>query len=120
MAGSGEELIIKNVSIVEKRDGLFWHQQRMKPIRSYSLYFDTDYGGDIDEKFLGDNIFSLLFVNSPIEKFLREGASFPDSVLKEIKKERGWVDLAVGVTNGNPWIKLYSWRAEYGALFDVE
>ena len=75
MAGSGEELIIKNVSIVEKRDGLFWHQQRMKPIRSYSLYFDTDYGG---------------------------------------------VKLAVGVTNGNPWIKLYSWREEYGALFDVE
>jgi len=47
-------------------------------------------------------------------------ASFPDSVLKEIKKERGWVELAVGVTNGNPWIKLYSWREEYGALFDVK
>lgn len=51
---------------------------------------------------------------------LRLRASFPDSVLKEIKKERGWVELAVGVTNGNPWIKLYSWREEYGALFDVE
>lgn len=51
---------------------------------------------------------------------LRLRASFSDPVLKEIEKGCGWVEAAIGVTNGNPWIKIYYWRAEYGALFDVE
>lgn len=107
MAGSGEELIIKNVSIVEKRDGLFWHQQRMKPIRSYSLYFDTDYGGGIDEKFLGDNIFSLLFVNSPIEKFLREGEwKINFSIVEESVTGLGsyvWFGYEIDFSGGIEW-----------------
>lgn len=53
-------------------------------------------------------------------EILRGGASFSDSVLKEIEKGCGRVEAAIGVTNGNPWIKLYCWRAEYGTLFDVE
>ena len=32
----------------------------------------------------------------------------------------GGYNTSTGVTNGSPWIKVYCWRAEYGALFDVE
>lgn len=112
MAESGEEVVITNVSIMEKgdglfwRDGLFWDQQRMKPIRSYSLYFDTDYGGDIDEKFLGDNIFSL-FVNSPIEKFLREGEwKINFSIVEESVNGLGsyvWFGYEIDFSGGIEW-----------------
>lgn len=107
MAGSGEEVIITNVSIMEKRDGLFWHQQRMKPIRGYSLSFDTDYGGDIDEKFLGDNIFSLLFTNSPIAKFLREGEwKINFSIVEESVNGSGsyvWFGYEIDFSGGIEW-----------------